>query len=80
MPASVPTMKDLIWGVGAAPLSRILPTDLKMLICDLAKGYVVQCLGAKEAEFRKNGKKNKRGPGCECEEERFYLNPPPKGD
>jgi len=78
--STVATMNDLIWGVGAAPLSRILPTDLKMLICTYARGYVVECLGAKEAEFKKNGQKNKREPGGECEEERFYLTPPPKGN
>jgi len=78
--STVATMNDLICGVAAAPLSRDLPTDLKMFICDLAKGYVVECLGALEAEFKKNGEKNEREPGCECEEERFYLTPPPKGD
>jgi len=77
--STVSTMQDLIWGVAAAQLSRFLPTDLKMLICDLARGYVVECLGAQEAEFKKNGQRNKRESGCECEDERFYLSPPPKG-
>jgi len=78
--STVATMNDLIWGVGSAPLSRFLHTDLKMLICNFARGYVVECLGAQEAEFKKNGQRNKREPGCDCEEERFYLTPPPKGN
>jgi len=78
--STVATMNNLICGVGAAKLSRDLPIDLKMLICDLAKGYVVECLGALGTEFKEHGKKKEIEPGCECEEERFYLTPPPKGD
>merc|ERR1719419_1787006 len=50
------------------------------MICDMGKGYVVTCLGAREAEFRKNGRPNRRDPIAKCQDERFYWEPPPRGD
>ena len=72
------SLQDVIVGVGTAQLSRTLPTDLKMLICTMATGYVMTCPGAREAEFNEDGSKNPRE--LKCEEEKFYLDFAPKSE
>jgi len=72
------SLQDVIVGVGTAQLSRTLPTDLKMLICTMATGYVKTCPGAPEAEYNKDGSQNPREQ--KCEEEKFYLEFAPKGE
>jgi len=71
------SLQDVIVGVGTAQLSRSLPTDLKMLICTMATGYVMSCPGVPEAEKNEEWSKNPRDQ--KCEEEKFYLEFAPKG-
>jgi len=59
--------------VGTAPLSKGLPIALKMLICNMSTGFAVLCLGAREAEFDKNGIPNRRD--LECLVQKFSLEP-----
>jgi len=61
-------------GVETAQLSKGLPIALKMLICNMSIGFAVLCLGAREAEFDKNGIPNRRD--LECLVQKFSLEPP----
>jgi len=51
-------------GVETAQLSKGLPINPKMLICNMSIGLAVYCLGAREAEFGINGIPNRRDLVC----------------
>jgi len=56
--------KDIMLGVSTALLSKALPTELKMLICDMATGFKLYCKGALEAKFNKKATLNRRDINC----------------
>jgi len=60
-------------GVETAQLSKGLPINLKMLICNMSIGFAVHCLGAREAEFDINGIPNRRD--LECLIQKFSSEP-----
>jgi len=67
------SFEDIMLGVETAQLSKGLPINLKMLICNMSIGFAVHCLGAREAEFDINGIPNRRD--LECLVQKFSFNP-----
>jgi len=55
---------DTMLGLDIGKMSRILPSDIKMVICKMSVGFPVFCLGAREAELNKNGIQNMRDIKC----------------
>jgi len=70
--------KDIMRGIQDAQLSRKLPIDLKMLICDMSIGFAVFCVGLREGDFDKNGIKNRRD--IKCLVKKFSSEEPQKDD
>jgi hypothetical protein len=56
--------EDIMLGVQSAQLSRKLPIHLKVLICNMSVGFSIYCVGARGAEFDKNGIRNRRDMKC----------------
>jgi len=71
------SFNDLMLGVETAQLSRALPSELKMLICNMSIGFPVYCLGAREAELNKNGIQNRRDMKCLVQK---FSSEPPQND
>jgi len=63
---------NLMLGLETAELTRILPKELRMLICDMVIGFPVYCLGAGKAEL---GIPNWRDVKCLLL--KFSSEPPP---
>jgi len=55
---------DTMLGLDIGQMSRILPCDIKKVICKMSVGFPVFCLGAREAELNKNGIHNMRDIKC----------------
>lgn len=55
---------DLMLGLEIGQLSRILPIEVKRVICNMSIDFQVFCLGAREAELNKNGIQNMRDIKC----------------
>jgi len=70
--------KDIMLGVQTAQLSEGLPTDVKVLICNMSLGFAVHCLAAREAKFDKNGIRNRRD--LECLVQKFSVEPRKRQD
>jgi len=66
--------KDIMLGVSTAQLSKELPTYLQILLCDMATGYKVYCLGSLEAKSNKSGNVNQRD--IQCIGLKLVLQPP----
>jgi len=64
-------------GVKTAQLSRMLPSEIKMLICNMSIGFPVYCLGARDAELNKNGVHNRRDMKCLVQK---FISEPPQSD
>jgi len=55
-------------------MSRILPTEIKLIICNMLIGFPGFCLGAREAELDQNGIQNMRD--IKCLVWKFFSEPP----
>jgi len=75
LPRAFP-LEDILLGLQTAQLSKDLPTNLKILICNMSIGYWVYCIGASEAKLDKNGIKNVRD--IKCLIQKFSSVPPQK--
>jgi len=57
--------EDILLGVQSAQLTRELPIDVKILICNMSIGLAVYCVGAREPDFELNdGIKIRRDINC----------------
>jgi len=57
-------LKDIMEGVQSAQLSRELPIDTKMLICNMSIGFTVYCAGTRVADLDKKGINDRRDIKC----------------
>jgi len=55
---------DLMTVLETEQLCKILPNELRMLICEMSIGFPVYCLGARKAEINENGIQNRRDMKC----------------
>jgi len=65
---------NLMRELQTAQLTKMLPKELRMLICDMSIGFPVYCVGAREAELNENGRQNRRDVNCLVQ--KFVSEPP----
>jgi len=72
------SFKDIVQGVETAQLSRMLPKELKLLICNMSVGFPLYCKGVGEAKLTSNRIQNRRDMNCLVQ--RFVSEPPENQD